>query len=90
VTITVERPGGIAGTLSGFPTTPIVHAGAIDDLTNGHQGLVSGSTFRVTGMRPGRYLVTAQTTQEGDARIIEVRPGRTTELALTARGRGIV
>jgi len=54
-------------------------------------GAVEGtSSFRITGLRSGRYVVGAQTTFEGDAQIAEVRAGETVQLTLTARGRGVV
>jgi RNA polymerase sigma-70 factor, ECF subfamily len=91
VTIAVERPGEIAGTLAGFSAEPVVSARLLGDSVRLVPAVVDGTRgFRISGLRPGRYLVGAQTASEGDARIAEVRAGRTTQLALTARGRGAI
>ncbi|MEJ7603227.1 MAG: sigma-70 family RNA polymerase sigma factor [Kofleriaceae bacterium] len=89
VALAVERPGLVEGTIAGFPTPPLVIASALDGPV-AMPAQVDRTTFRITGLRRGRYLISAQTRFEGDARIVEIRPGITTKLALTARGRGAI
>jgi RNA polymerase sigma-70 factor (ECF subfamily) len=90
-TIKIVRPGGIAGTLVGFTTPPVIYARPLDGQYRLIPAVVDGtSAFRITGVRPGRYLVGAQTTAEGDAQVAEVRAGVTAQLAMTAKGRGVI
>jgi hypothetical protein len=49
---------------------------------------VSGDRFRIDGLAPGPYLVTAQTLEEGDARLVEVAAGGAAEIVLESRGSG--
>lgn len=90
-TIKIERPGAIEGTLVDFPAAPAVHAtmlgtGAI----NMDASSVTRSAFRLGGLRPGRYVVSAQTRHEGAAQLVEVKSGVTVPVVLTARGRGTI
>ncbi|MGN6106741.1 MAG: carboxypeptidase regulatory-like domain-containing protein, partial [Kofleriaceae bacterium] len=89
VTIRLERAGAIEGKLVGFAQPPSVHARGLAEfrLT---PGTVDGATFRIGGLRPGRYLVNAQTTYEGEAQIVEVRAGQATKVVLTAQGRAAI
>ncbi|MCW5805663.1 MAG: carboxypeptidase regulatory-like domain-containing protein [Deltaproteobacteria bacterium] len=90
-TIVVARPGAIEGTLTGFPSKPVVYARMLDSAGRFVPGDVEGAaSYRVRGLRAGRYLVGAQTTFEGEAQIVEVKPGATVQLPLVARGRGAI
>jgi hypothetical protein len=90
VSIALERPGTIDGTLVGFPQPPVVYATLTGIDWKLSSGVVDGTTFRVGGLRPGRYLVNAQTTYEGDAQNVEVHSGETVKLVMTAKGRGTI
>ena len=90
VTVTIVQPGSIEGSLAEFPAQPHIAATRVDDPSGRYAGIVDRSTFRIAGVRPGRYVVTAQTTFEGDARIVEVRPNETIKVAMTARGRATI
>jgi RNA polymerase sigma-70 factor (ECF subfamily) len=91
VAVTVERPGSISGTLGDFSSRPFVHATALEGSTLSVEAAsIDGSSFRVIGLRPGKYLVNAQTTFEGDAAIVEVRAGATAKVNLAAQGRGAI
>jgi len=89
VTIAVQRPAAIEGTLVGFGAAPVVYA---VPLTGDRfvAGVVDGARFRVRGLAPGRYLVSAQTTFEGDGKVVEVTAGKLTPLTLTSRGRAAI
>ncbi len=91
VVVTVARPESIDGALQGFPSRPIVYATAIDGSSlNVEAATVDRDSFRVLGLRPGKYLVNAQTSFEGDATIVEVGAGATTKVTLAAQGRGAI
>jgi len=53
-------------------------------------GIVDGQTFRITGLRPGRYTVNAQTAVEGDIQQVDVKSGQPTKLTLTSHGQGAI
>lgn len=90
-TIRIERPGSIEGKLVDFPDPPVVYAtmlgtGAINvDASN-----VTTSSFHIGGLRPGRYVVSAQTGYEGAAQLVEVKSGVRLSLTLRAQGRGTI
>jgi hypothetical protein len=90
VSIKIERPGAIDGTLVGFPQPPVVYATLAGTDGKLKAGAVDGATFKVAGLSPGRYIVDAQTTYEGDAQIVEIRAGETVKLVMTAKGRGTI
>ncbi len=91
VVLTIDRPGSIVGKLAGFPTPPVVYARPIGSSFRLIPGIVDGTTaFRISALRPGRYLVGAQTTFEGDAQIADVHTGESVQLAMTAKGRGVI
>ncbi|MDB4959918.1 MAG: hypothetical protein JWO36_7487 [Myxococcales bacterium] len=87
--ITLERAGSIEGKLVGFPSAPVIYARVIG-VVKLTPGLVDGETFRIPGLRPGRYIIDAQTTYEGDAQIVEIKAGETAHLVMTAHGRGAI
>lgn len=89
VAIRIDRAGSIEGTLAGFPQPPVVYArprGTYALIA----GDVQGTTFRVGGLKPGTYVVNAQTTYEGDAQLVEVKAGQVAKPVLTAHGRGVI
>jgi RNA polymerase sigma factor (sigma-70 family) len=90
VTIRVERPGAIDGKLVGFPSPPVVYARPTTGNFKLTAGLVDGDGYHVLGLRAGRYVIDAQNTFEGDAQIVEVKPGETAHVDLHARGRAAV
>jgi len=53
-------------------------------------GTVDGATFRIVGLRPGRYLVNAQSGSEGEAQLVDVRAGATTNVDLTAQAQAVI
>ena len=89
VTIKVERASAIAGKLVGFTKTPVVYAMAPGSM-KWLPGTVDGQTFRVSGLRPGRYLVSAQTGIEGDGQSVDVKPGATANITLTSHGQAAI
>lgn len=89
VTITIERASAIAGKLVGFTKTPVVYAMAPGSM-KWLPGTVDGQTFRVSGLRPGHYLVSAQTGIEGDGQSVDVKPGATANVTLTSHGQAAI
>jgi protocatechuate 3,4-dioxygenase beta subunit len=89
VTIKVERAGSIAGTLVGFTKPPVVYA-TPEGPFKLFSGIVEGQTFRVSGLRPGRYTVNAQTAIEGDIQRVDVKGGQATKVTLTSHGQGAI
>jgi hypothetical protein len=89
ITIRIERPGSIEGTLVGFSQPPVVYARTMGEWKL-LPGSVDGATFRVTGVHAGKYLVNAQTTFEGDAHVVEVRAGQVTKVVMTSHGQGTI
>lgn len=90
VTIKLTRPASIEGTLAGFTQVPIVYATPWGGSSTSAQGTVDGTRFSITGLRPGRYVVNAQTNAEGDAKALDVRAAEKSSITLTAKGRGMV
>ncbi|HUS27900.1 MAG TPA: carboxypeptidase regulatory-like domain-containing protein [Kofleriaceae bacterium] len=89
VAIKIERAGSITGTLVGFTKPPVVYAtpqGPFKLFT----GTVDGQSFRVTGLRPGRYTVNAQTAIEGDIQQVDVKAGQPAKVTLTSHGKGTI
>jgi RNA polymerase sigma-70 factor (ECF subfamily) len=90
VTIKLTRPGSVDGTLVGFSRTPDITAtqiGVVDRVLQG-DGIVTGNTFSITGLRPGHYTVEAKAGVEVDGQAVDVRSGETVHLTLTSRGVG--
>ena len=89
VLVMVHRAGVIEGTLTGFDEPPSVYA---------HQpgqpklvpGQVDGATFRVTGVSPGSYILSAMNTHEGDAQRVDVKEGAVTKVAMVSHGKAVV
>jgi RNA polymerase sigma-70 factor (ECF subfamily) len=90
-TIRIDRPGSIEGKLIGFPAPPAVYASMLGTgAINVEASNVTTSSFRIGGLRPGRYVVSAQTSYEGAAQLVDVKSGGSQSLTLTARGRGVI
>jgi protocatechuate 3,4-dioxygenase beta subunit len=89
VTVRVDRPGAIEGKLVGFTQPPEVFARPLTEVRY-TSATVDGTTYRISGVRPGRYLVNAQTPQEGEAKIVEVRAGQVAHADLTSQGRATI
>lgn len=88
-TVRVERAGAISGTLVSFAHTPAVYARTFGTYKY-IPGTTEGSTFTIAGVRPGRYFVSAQDADEGDAQIVNVTAGQTANVTLTSHGQGAV
>ncbi|HUQ01679.1 MAG TPA: carboxypeptidase regulatory-like domain-containing protein [Kofleriaceae bacterium] len=93
VRIQLATPGQIEGTLAGFARPPRIVARAMrsmrpDESMNGE---VTGTTFRVRGLSPGRYVVTAIAGRFAAAQsTVEVKAGQTARVTLTNQGSGAV
>ncbi len=91
VQVVVQAAGSIVGTLEGFAMTPQVTAKRVDELVeSSSRGFVDGATFRIEGLAPGRYLVTAQSARDGDAATVQVTAGSQVALTLRSRGHGTI
>jgi len=89
--IKLLRPAGIEGKLVGFGATPpVVYAVPLFGGGRWISGTVDGATFRVRGLSPGRYMVSAQTTFEGDGKVVQITSGEIVQLTLTSRGRAAI
>jgi PDZ domain-containing protein len=89
--IKLQRAAGIEGKLVGFGTTsPVVYAVPLFGGGRWISGTVDGATFRVRGLSPGRYMVSAQTTFEGDGKVVQITGGQIVQLTLTSRGRAAI
>lgn len=95
VTLVLTTPGEIEGTLIGFPSTPRVTASSIAagrfGMAEGLSATTTGTSFRIRGVAPGQYAVTAFWRGiVGDTRDVDVRAGAVTKVALTYRGAGTI
>lgn len=90
VKISVLRAAGIDGTLVGFSDPPVVYAQSGNEDSNFVGGNVEGTTFKIRGLAPGPYTVTAQSTHEGGAAHVELAPGQIAKVTMTSAGRGTV
>jgi protocatechuate 3,4-dioxygenase beta subunit len=90
-TVKVDRPASIEGKLVDFPAAPGVYASMLGvGSTNIAGSDVTASSFRIAGLRPGRYIVSAQTGYEGAAQVVELKSGERKSLTLKAQGRGSI
>jgi hypothetical protein len=89
-TIKLLRAAGVEGKLVGYTAPPAVYAVPLQGGDRWTAGTVDGQTFRVRGLSPGRYLVSAQTTYDGDGKVVTVESGKVTPLTLTSRGRAVI
>ncbi|HEY2749408.1 MAG TPA: carboxypeptidase regulatory-like domain-containing protein [Polyangia bacterium] len=87
VVITLQRAGGIDGTLVGFSSPPAVQASR--QLPGSFQPLVfatvEGSGFQFRGLNPGTYQVAA-VGADTDAQMVEVSAGQNASVTLKSRG----
>lgn len=91
VQIVVQAGGSIAGTLEGFAVTPQIVAKRVDEsVDSSTRGFVDGKSFRVDGLAPGRYLVTAQSMSDAAAATVQVTAGDQTSVTLRSGGHGTV
>ncbi len=85
--IAVARPGAINGVLVGFAAPPIIYLSQVDNGANASRAeMTDAASFGVGSLRPGRDVIGAQTFQDGDAEIVDVRAGETTPVTMRARG----
>ena len=90
-TVKVERPGSIDGKLVDYPAAPGVYAAMIGVRdVNVAASDITATSFRIAGLRPGRYVVTAQTGYEGASQVVELKSGERKSLTLRAQGRGAI
>jgi RNA polymerase sigma factor (sigma-70 family) len=86
VEIQLHRAGRITGRLVGFTHAPAVHTYRFTPATRmGFMAVVSGDTFTFDGIPPGTYPIEALAGLETDAQLVEVKPGGSTSVVLTAR-----
>ena len=90
VAIQLVRPATIEGSLAGFAAPPTIYARQLAGAGEDVEGVVDGDAFRITGLDPGRYIVDAQTTAEGEARLVELHSGETVRIALASHGRAAI
>ncbi len=90
VVLRVDSPGRIEGTLVGYSNTPPVYLQRVPRTGGFSPATVEGDHFRIDGLAPGSYVVTAQTLVEGDAALVEVEAGKVTTLTLTSGGSGVL
>ena len=86
--IRVQRSAGIDGTLVGFGETPVVYAQSRTDTSRFQSAQLEGSTFTFRGLAPGRYILTAQSTNEGGAEQVELVPGAIKKVTIASHGKG--
>lgn len=86
VAIEIARAGRITGRLVGFNSTPAVHTYRFTEFTNmGYMAVVEGDRFTFDGIPAGEFPVEAIAGVQTDGALVDVKPGATTELVLTAR-----
>lgn len=86
IDIAIARAGTITGRVAGFTTSPIVHTERITPGTiMGYVAIRDGDRFTLHGIPPGRYPVEALAGTQTDAQLVDLRPGATADLTLTAR-----
>lgn len=91
VTITIQAPGSIAGTLVGFAAPPVVRTSTwTSDLHLTSSAIVDGATFSATGLTPGHYTIEAQSSADTDSASVDVRSGETAQVTLTSHALGKV
>jgi hypothetical protein len=94
VAIRLLAPGRIDGTLKGFTKTPTVTAlgGGVDSFER-FRASVTGSTFTIRNVPPGKYTVQAMAGAGGAERataVVEVAVGQVQTVTLTVQETGIV
>jgi uncharacterized GH25 family protein len=95
VRIVLSTPGQIEGTLAGFARPPRIVARLMNERSmrrgEAMNGEVTGTSFRVRGLAPGRYVVAAVSGRVAAASsTVDVKAGETARVTLTDRGSGTV
>ncbi|HEY4060198.1 MAG TPA: carboxypeptidase-like regulatory domain-containing protein [Kofleriaceae bacterium] len=90
IVIAISLPGSVEGALAGFQAIPAIYAAPTGITNELSPGTVEGARYHIGGLQPGHYVVSAQTTYEGDVHEVEIKSGETTHLDLTAKGRGSI
>ena len=86
IDVAVARAGTITGRLVGFTAPPVVQAIRITPGTiMGYVAIVDGDRFTLHGLAPDRYPVEALAGDQTDAQLVDLRPGSTASITLTAR-----
>ncbi|HMG21819.1 MAG TPA: PDZ domain-containing protein, partial [Kofleriaceae bacterium] len=85
VALRLAAASAIEVALVGFATTPAVDAERAGELQN-RRGSVDGARAVITGLVPGRYIVTAHNPQELDAAVVDLAAGATGRVTLTSHG----
>ncbi|MBI4511288.1 MAG: carboxypeptidase regulatory-like domain-containing protein [Deltaproteobacteria bacterium] len=88
--IQAAATGMVRGTLAGFKGTPRVTALPLDEKGAQVLGSVSGRSFALEGVMPGKYLVVAATSSGADSLEIDLPPGATIDVALKNQGTGSI
>lgn len=92
IKLVLPSSGAIDATIVGFKNTPQVTA-----LPAGEHwasapvtGTLQGNVVSFRNLAPGSYLVTARTSTEGVSEMVDVTGRRTSRVALTSKGSGVV
>lgn len=92
VVLTLPTPGAIEGTLVGFLSQPQVTAMPTDNEGSAvpTAGAVARTSFAVTNLSPGSYVVTARGGNQAASARVTVSAGTTSRVALEAGGSGTI
>lgn len=91
LTIRLDPPGEIRGTLVGFPVgATSVSAMPLERELLPLRGAITGSTFRITGLAPGPYVVNATADGVAARGKVIVEPRGAASITLSAGGTGTI
>ncbi|MEO8548334.1 MAG: carboxypeptidase regulatory-like domain-containing protein [Kofleriaceae bacterium] len=90
VRLELRAASSIEVTLVGFSETPSVDAQNVRGDFKTYYGMVNGDRATLTGLPPGRYIVTAHDPSELDAALVDVAPGARSSVQLSSHGSGHV
>jgi hypothetical protein len=90
VAIRLVEPGGIDGTLKGFTGTPEVNVFRFEQRFDRRRATVSGTTFSLRDLPPGRYALAATAGLDTARATVEVTAGEIKTVVLEVRATGIV
>ena len=85
VTLRLDEPGRVRGTLVGFAGQPQVRVHPLGNTIEGALARVDGDHFVVDGLAPGPYALLAAAGSQGAAEAVTVRAGADTVVALRPR-----
>jgi len=89
VELRLVKPGSIEGVLAGFATPPRVHARQItSQLSIGNEAVIEGTSFSITGLTPGKYIVEALGTDENAGQSVTIKAGQVAHVKLENKGKG--